>query len=149
MNYKDVSTVISLSSHCQHICKILHMKHQYHLNKRKKIRNILVELNIDNDYQILKKIYCLSIGKSIDSVMDSNRICLKISKAIMKGREIINICTNMIRVISMKYDWDYNNDMKYFLPIIATDDKEDENIHIDPTAIIEENIHLEIMKPKK
>ena len=81
--------------------------------------------------------------------MNSNYICLKISKAIIQGREIINICTNMIRAILMKYDRDYNNNMKYFLAIIATDDKEDENMHMDPTAIIEENIHLEIIKPKK
>ena len=74
------------------------------MNKRKKTRNTLVELNINDDYEMLKKMCCLSIGKSIDYVMDRNSTCIKISKAIMQGREVINACTNMLRAISIKFD---------------------------------------------
>ena len=57
--------------------------------KEEKTNNIVVELNIDKDYEILKKMHYLAIGKQVDSAMDSNRMCIKISKVIMQSTEIV------------------------------------------------------------
>ena len=71
---------------------MLHVKHQCHLNKRKKIRNTLFELSIDDDCEMLKKMCCLSIGKSIDFVLDSNCMRVKVLKSIEKQLKCVLTC---------------------------------------------------------
>ena len=67
--------------------------------EKEKTKNVEVELNIDDNCEMLKKIYYLGIGKKIDEVMDINRTCVKMSKVSMKGAEILNVSRHMLRTM--------------------------------------------------
>ena len=79
---RDINTSHKLSAHI----KVLGFQHQYHVNKRimhMKIVNKVPQLNICSNYEVLKNLYSLLIGKSIDNMKDSNCIHTKISKVII------------------------------------------------------------------
>ena len=46
-------------------------------------------LNIDDNYEMLKKTHCLTIGKRMDEMTDRNRTCVKTSKIIMQDEETL------------------------------------------------------------
>ena len=78
--------------------------------------------------------------------MDSNRMCIKMSKAITQGREVIKACTDILRAMSIKCDRSCNNHAKH-LPMIGINEEE-QSVHADPIGV-KGNVNSEAMKPKK
>ena len=84
-------------------------------------------LNVDDDCEMLKKIYCAEIVKKMDEVTDSNRTCIKTSAIITQDTETLNVCGHMLRTTSIKHDRKINK-----------------NKHVPMTDIenIEENVNV-------
>ena len=59
---------------------------------------------MDDNHDVTKKMYCLAIGKKIDKAMDSNRECVKISKALVQDLETLNECDNILCAPTIKHD---------------------------------------------
>ena len=124
---------------CQYISKVLGIKHQCHLKNRKKTKNTEVELNIDEDCEMLKKIYCLGIGKKMYEVMDVNCTCIKISKVIIQGAEMLNVCGHMPRVISIKCNRMINDSRHVSatqVKAICDNTTNEEEMHVDPNIVL-------------
>ena len=64
----------------------------------------------------------------------------------MQGRDVIKVCTNMLRATSIKCDRSCNKDTKH-LPTIGINEEE-QSMHADPTGV-KRNLNSEAMTPKK
>ena len=69
----------------------------------------MVCLKIDDDYVTLKKRSYLVIGKSIEDIVESRSLFIKIANELMpNNKNILNACHNMQRSIVMKHKRSYN-----------------------------------------
>ena len=74
---------ISNTLHCKEIAIQLGIKHDRCYILKKCNNNVSLDLNIDNNYVDLKRIYYIATGKSIENICDVWRITIKISKVII------------------------------------------------------------------
>ena len=108
--------------------------------KEKKIKSTAVELSIDKDNEIVEKMHCLVTGKKIDSMMDSNRARIKISKIIMQGAKTTNACRCMSLAIVIKDNRMVNG--AKCAPIAAAIEEE---TNADPAINEEEAKHADLI----
>ena len=93
-----------ISEHCQELGIKIGIKHSdCNICPRQLYGNVSYNLTIDENYIDLKKMHCITIGKSIEAVPDSPRASIDIYASIMNQRQTLNVCKNMLRTIRSKY----------------------------------------------
>ena len=74
-----------------------------HRNYKISKKNKIITMNIDDDYDILKSIYCYLEGLVSQNVKDTRRLSVQImNKLGDPNNESVTICSNLLRGIKSK-----------------------------------------------
>ena len=86
-------------SECTHIASLMNINHR---NCKISLKNKIVMLNIDNDYDILKQIYYFVTGEIPESLKDTRWLSVKIMKRLENNnreKDDVAIYSNLLQSI--------------------------------------------------
>ena len=101
-------------------------KHDRYCLAKKRNGNVSLYLIIDDNYEDLKMMHCVATEKIMENSRDRRTTTMQTSRAMMKEKDTLNTCENMLRHIRARY-----NVMKNEMNKVDQNENEEEGCVID------------------